>query len=289
MSGGTGSVPLIQVEDLHYTYHAETPQAVTAVDGVTLSIGRGEYLALIGANGSGKSTLAKCLNALLQPTAGRVLVDGLDTREREAVWAVRQRVGMVFQNPDNQLVATVVEEDVAFGPENLGLPSAEIRRRVEEALRIVGMWEYRSHAPHLLSGGQKQRVAIAGMLAMRTACLILDEATAMLDPQGRTEVLGVIERLNREEGVTILHITHAMEEAALARRVVAMAGGRVALDGAAAEVFEHTETLRRLRLEVPPVAALAQSLRAGGVPVRGRPLRPAELVEALALPAARST
>ncbi len=288
MSGGTGSVPLIQVEDLQYTYHAGTPQAVTAVDGVTLSIARGEYLALIGANGSGKSTLAKCLNALLQPGAGRVLVDGLDTREREAVWAVRQRVGMVFQNPDNQLVATVVEEDVAFGPENLGLPSAEIRRRVEEALRTVEMWEYRSHAPHLLSGGQKQRVAIAGMLAMRSACLILDEATAMLDPQGRSEVLGVIERLNRDEGVTILHITHAMEEAALAPRVVAMAAGRVALDGAAAEVFEQTETLHGLRLEVPPIAALAQSLRAGGAPVRGRPLRPAELVEALALPA-RST
>ncbi|HEV8338988.1 MAG TPA: energy-coupling factor transporter ATPase [bacterium] len=288
MSGGTGSVPLIQVEDLHYTYHAGTPQAVTAVDGVTLSIGRGEYLALIGANGSGKSTLAKCLNALLQPTGGRVLVDGLDTRDRDAVWAVRQRVGMVFQNPDNQLVATVVEEDVAFGPENLGVPSAEIRRRVEEALRIVEMWEYRSHEPHLLSGGQKQRVAIAGMLAMRTACLILDEATAMLDPQGRAEVLGVIERLN-DEGVTILHITHAMEEAALAPRVVAMAGGRVALDGAAGEVFEQTEALQEIRLEVPPVAALAQSLRAGGVPVRGRPLRPVDLVEALAVPAARST
>jgi len=289
MSGGTGSVPLIQVEGLHYAYHAGSPQAVTAVDGVTLSIGRGEYLALIGANGSGKSTLAKCLNALLQPTAGRVLVDGLDTREQEAVWAVRQRVGMIFQNPDNQLVATVVEEDVAFGPENLGLPSAEIRRRMEEALRIVEMWEYRTSEPHLLSGGQKQRVAIAGMLAMRPACLILDEATAMLDPQGRLEVLRTIERLNRDEGMTILHITHAMEEAALAPRVVAMAGGRVALDGAAEDVFEQTEALRGMRLEVPPVAALAQSLRAAGVPVRGRPLQPHELVAALALPAARPT
>ncbi len=282
MSGGTGSVPLIQVEDLRYTYHAGTPQAVTALEGITLTVRRGEYLALIGANGSGKSTLAKCLNALLQPTAGRVLVDGLDTRAKDAVWPVRQRVGMVFQNPDNQLVATVVEEDVAFGPENLGLPSAEIRRRVEEALQIVEMWEYRAHEPHLLSGGQKQRVAIAGMLAMRPACLILDEATAMLDPQGRAEVLRTIERLNRDEGITILHITHAMEEAALARRVVALAGGRVALDGATDEVFERAEVLRDLRLDLPAVAALAQGLRAGGLTVRGRPLTPDDLVRALA-------
>lgn len=282
MSGGTGSVPLIQVQDLRYTYHAGTPQAVVAVDGVTLTIERGESLALIGANGSGKSTLAKCLNALLQPTAGRVLVDGLDTRDRDAVWAVRQRVGMVFQNPDNQLVATVVEEDVAFGPENLGLPPAEIRRRVEEALRVVEMWEYRDHEPHLLSGGQKQRVAIAGMLAMRPACLILDEATAMLDPQGRAEVLRTAARLNREDGITIVHITHAMEEAALARRVVALAAGRVVLDGPAGEVFERADVLRDLRLDLPPVAALAQGLRAGGLAVRGRPLTPDDLVEALA-------
>jgi len=287
MPGGTGSVPLIQVEDLRYTYHAGTPQAVTAVDGITLTVRRGEYLALIGANGSGKSTLAKCLNALHQPTGGRVLVDGLDTRDRDAVWAVRQRVGMVFQNPDNQLVATVVEEDVAFGPENLGLPSAEIRRRVEEALRIVEMWEYRSHEPHRLSGGQKQRVAIAGMLAMRPACLILDEATVMLDPQGRAEVLRTIERLNRDEGITILHITHAMEEAALAPRVVAMASGRVVLDGPTGEVFEQAATLRDLRLELPPMVALAQSLRAGGLPLPGRPLTPDDLVEALAGIAAR--
>lgn len=282
MSGGTGSLPLIQVDDLHYTYHAGTPQAVTAVDGVTLTVQRGEYLALIGANGSGKSTLAKCLNALLQPTGGRVLVDGMDTRERDAVWGVRQRVGMVFQNPDNQLVATVVEEDVAFGPENLGLPSAEIRRRVEEALRTVEMWEYRSHEPHMLSGGQKQRVAIAGMLAMRPACLILDEATAMLDPQGRGEVLRTIERLNGEEGITILHITHAMEEAALAPRVVAMGDGRVVLDGPTGEVFDQAEALRDLRLDLPPIAALARSLRAAGMPVRGRPLTPEALVAALA-------
>jgi len=245
-------------------------------------------VALVGANGSGKSTLAKCLNALLVPTAGRVLVDGLDTRDPHAVWQVRQRVGMVFQNPDNQLVATVVEEDVAFGPENLGLPPAEIRRRVEEALRIVGMWDYRRHAPHLLSGGQKQRVAIAGMLAMRPSCLILDEATAMLDPQGRAEVLQTVDRLTREEGITVVHITHAMEEAAVARRIVVLAGGRVALQGTPAEVFDQPEVLRRLRLTLPPVAVLGRQLRAAGLPLRGSVTTVDQLVDALtALAAAR--
>jgi len=245
-------------------------------------------VALVGANGSGKSTLAKCLNALLVPTGGRVLVDGLDTRDPHAVWQVRQRVGMVFQNPDNQLVATVVEEDVAFGPENLGLPPAEIRRRVEEALRIVGMWDYRLHAPHLLSGGQKQRVAIAGMLAMRPSCLILDEATAMLDPQGRAEVLQTVDRLTREEGITVVHITHAMEEAALARRIVVLAGGRVALQGTPAEVFDQPEVLRRLRLTLPPVAVLGRQLRAAGLPLRGSVTTVDQLVDALtALAAAR--
>lgn len=245
-------------------------------------------MALVGANGSGKSTLAKCLNALLVPTAGRVLVDGLDTRDPHAVWQVRQRVGMVFQNPDNQLVATVVEEDVAFGPENLGLPPAEIRRRVEEALRIVGMWDYRRHAPHLLSGGQKQRVAIAGMLAMRPSCLILDEATAMLDPQGRAEVLQTVDRLTREEGITVVHITHAMEEAAVARRIVVLAGGRVALQGTPAEVFDQPEVLRRLRLTLPPVAVLGRQLRAAGLPLRGSVTTVDQLVDALtALAAAR--
>ncbi len=245
-------------------------------------------MALVGANGSGKSTLAKCLNALLLPTGGRVLVDGLDTRDPHSVWQVRQRVGMVFQNPDNQLVATVVEEDVAFGPENLGLPPAEIRRRVEEALRIVGMWEYRRHAPHLLSGGQKQRVAIAGMLAMRPSCLILDEATAMLDPQGRAEVLQTVARLTREEGIAVVHITHAMEEAALARRIVVLAGGRVVLQGTPAEVFEQPAALRRLRLTLPPVVVLGRQLRAAGLPLRGSPTTVDQLVDALtALAAAR--
>jgi len=208
-------------------------------------------------------------------------VDGLDTRDQHTVWQVRQRVGMVFQNPDNQLVATVVEEDVAFGPENLGLPPAEIRRRVEEALRVVEMGEYRHHAPHLLSGGQKQRVAIAGILAMRPMCLILDEATAMLDPQGRAEVLQTVARLNREEDITIVHITHAMEEAALARRIIALAAGRIVLEGPPAEVFEQPEALRRLRLALPPVAALVRGLRAAGLPLRGHPLTVDQLVDAL--------
>ncbi len=261
---------------------------MVALDGVSLSVEKGEYVAVVGANGSGKSTLAKCLNALLIPTRGQVLVDNLDTKDPTAVWGIRQRVGMVFQNPDNQLVATVVEEDVAFGPENLGLPPAEIRRRVEEALRVVDMWDYRDHAPHLLSGGQKQRVAIAGILAMRPACLILDEATAMLDPLGRTEVLGTIARLNREEGITILHITHAMEEAALARRIVALADGRVVLDGPPAEIFARPDALLRLRLTLPPVPALAQELRAAGLPLSGAALTVDDLVDALSgLAAAR--
>jgi len=243
----------------------------------------------VGANGSGKSTLAKCLNGLLLPTAGRVVVDGLDTADPATIWAVRQRVGMVFQNPDNQLVATVVEEDVAFGPENLGLPSAEIRQRVADALRVVGMWEYRRHEPHLLSGGQKQRVAIAGILAMRPRCLILDEATAMLDPQGRLEVLDTVARLNRDEGITIVHITHAMEEAVLARRVIALAGGRLVLDETPASAFARPDRLRDLRLALPPVAALVHALRTSGLPVPGQPLTVAELVSALdAIGAARA-
>lgn len=273
--------PLIQISDLRYTYNARTPQAVAAVDGITLTLDHGEYVAIVGANGSGKSTLAKCLNALLQPTGGQVLVDGLDTRDPASVWAIRQRVGMVFQNPDNQLVATVVEEDLAFGPENLGLPPAEILRRVDEALRVVEMLPYRHHAPHLLSGGQKQRVAIAGILAMRPACIILDEATAMLDPQGRAEVLRTIARLNQDEGITIVHITHAMDEAALTRRVVVLDAGRVVLDGPPEAIFDQPQTLRGYRLGVPPVAALSSGLRAAGLTLTGHPLTVDELVDAL--------
>jgi energy-coupling factor transport system ATP-binding protein len=278
---------LVQVDSLRYVYNPGTPQARVALDGITLDIARGEYLAVVGPNGSGKSTLAKCLNALLRPTDGQVLVDGLDTRDQERAWNIRQRVGMVFQNPDNQIVATVVEEDVAFGPENLGLPAEEIRRRVQEALRVVDMWEYRQHAPHLLSGGQKQRVAIAGVLAMRPACLILDEATTMLDREGRVEVLNTVARLNHEEAITIVHITHAMDEAVLARRVLVLGAGRLVLEGSPAEVFARREELRALRLVEPPIVRLAEELRKAGMPISASVLTVDALAESIVSVAAR--
>ncbi|MDQ7820857.1 MAG: energy-coupling factor transporter ATPase [Armatimonadota bacterium] len=273
--------PLIEVRNLRHVYHPRGPHPVVALDGVSLTIERGELVAIVGGNGSGKSTLAKHLNALLLPTEGEVWVDGLDTRDRSHLWEIRRRVGMVFQNPDNQLVATVVEEDVAFGPENLGLPPDEIAARVEEALRIVEMTEYRRHQPHLLSGGQKQRVAIAGVLAMRPACLVLDEATTMLDPQGQREVLQTITRLN-QEGVTVIHITHVMEEAARCRRVIVLADGRVVMDGPPADVFARAEELAALRLVLPPVAALADRLRRDGLPLPPGVLDADELADALA-------
>lgn len=280
--------PLIEIRDLRHVYHAGTPDAVVALDGITLTIQRGEFVAVVGGNGSGKSTLAKHLNALLLPTAGEVWVDGLDSRDPDVAWEIRQRVGMVFQNPDNQLVATVVEEDVAFGPENLGLPPEEIRRRVDEALATVEMSAFRRHEPHLLSGGQKQRVAIAGILAMRPQCLVLDEATTMLDPQGQREVLETITRLN-QGGVTVIHITHAMDEAARCQRVIALAGGRVALDGPPAEVFARVDALEELRLVLPPVPALAQQLRRDGLPLPAGILDADQLVDGIAaLAAARA-
>lgn len=254
---------------------------MVALDGVSLTIERGEFVAIVGGNGSGKSTLAKHLNALLLPTEGEVRVDGLDTRDRAAVWNIRQRVGMVFQNPDNQLVATVVEEDVAFGPENLGVPSSEIAARVEAALAAVDMLAYRRHAPHLLSGGQKQRVAIAGILAMRPQCLVLDEATTMLDPQGRREVLDAIQRLNAA-GVTVIHITHTMDEAALARRVVALDGGRIGLDGSPARVFARAGELERMGLTLPLIPALARRLRQDGLPLADDILSADQFVDAVA-------
>lgn len=272
--------PLIEIRNLRHVYHAGTPDAVVALDGITLAIERGEFVAIVGGNGSGKSTLAKHFNALLQPTEGEVWVDGLDTRDRSKVWDIRQRVGMVFQNPDNQLVATVVEEDVAFGPENLGLPPDQIVWRVEEALRTVEMVEYRKHAPHLLSGGQKQRVAIAGILAMRPQCLVLDEATTMLDPQGQREVMDTVTRLN-QEGVTVIHITHAMEEVVQCHRIIALHGGRVALDGPPVEVFERVDELERIRLVLPPIPALAHHLRRDGLPVPAQILSAEQLADAV--------
>ncbi len=272
---------LIRVRGLSHTYEPGAGEPVPALRGVDLDVHRGECIALIGGNGSGKSTLAKHLNALLLPTAGEVIVDGLDTRDRDAVWAVRQRVGMIFEHPDDQLIAAVVEEDVAFGCENLGLPPTEIRSRVDEALRTVGLEALRRRPPHLLSGGQKQRVAIAGVLAMRPRCLVLDEATSMLDPAGQREVMETVLRL-RDEGLALVLITHSMEEAALADRVVVLAGGTVALSGTPSDVFARDDVLRRLRLEAPPIVALARGLAAAGVPLPPGLLTAPQLADAVA-------
>ena len=242
---------------------------IPALDNVNISIAEGEYVAVLGHNGSGKSTFAKLLNLILTPTVGKIFIDGQDVTaadfSEDDVFEIRKKIGMVFQNPDNQLVATVVEEDVAFGPENLGLSREEIRRRVTESLCLVDMQEYTHHAPHKLSGGQKQRVAIAGIIAMKPKVIIFDESTAMLDPLGRREVVGIMERLNREEGITIINITHYMEEAARADRVIVINDGRVALDGTAREVFSRTEELHRMGLESPQGVELIAELRAAGI------------------------
>ena len=255
----------IQVCDLHYTYpDAESEREHIVFDGLNLSIEAGSFVAVLGHNGCGKSTLAKHFNAILLPAGGSVTVYGMDTKDEELLLAIRQAVGMVFQNPDNQIVSNVVEEDVAFAPENLGVPSDEIRRRVDAALKTVGMYEYRAHAPQLLSGGQKQRVAIAGVLAMKPKCIVLDEPTAMLDPQGRREVIETVERLNREEGMTVVLITHHMDEATHAGRVVAMNDGKIVADGTPAEVFSQVELLRSVGLSVPETTELLYALRADG-------------------------
>ena len=255
----------IQVCDLHYTYpDAESEREHIVFDGLNLSIEAGSFVAVLGHNGCGKSTLAKHFNAILLPAGGSVTVYGMDTKDEELLLAIRQAVGMVFQNPDNQIVSNVVEEDVAFAPENLGVPSEEIQRRVDAALKTVGMYEYRAHAPQLLSGGQKQRVAIAGVLAMKPKCIVLDEPTAMLDPQGRREVIETVERLNREEGMTVVLITHHMDKATHAGRVVAMNDGKIVADGTPAEVFSQVELLRSVGLSVPETTELLYALRADG-------------------------
>ena len=257
---------MLQTENLTYSYPAgeENEQPTLALDGVTLAIERGSFTVILGHNGSGKSTLAKTFNAVLLPSGGRVYVDGMDTVDEKLLLEIRRRVGMVFQNPDNQIVANVVEEDVAFAPENLGVPTEEIRRRVDDALRTVGMKKFAKHAPHLLSGGQKQRIAIAGVLAMRPQCIVLDEATAMLDPIGRSEVISTIERLNRDEGITVVLITHHMNEAEHADRVIVMNEGRVAMDGAPREVFAQVEKLKSIGLTVPDTVELLYELRGAG-------------------------
>ena len=256
---------MIQTESLRFAYPADEGQkAVYALRGVDLTIEKGSFVVVLGHNGSGKSTLAKTFNAVLLPAGGKVWVEGMDTLDQELLLAIRQRVGMVFQNPDNQIVANVVEEDVAFAPENLGMPTEEIRRRVDAALRAVGMDEFVTHAPHLLSGGQKQRVAIAGVIAMEPACVVLDEATAMLDPIGRREVLAAVHRLNREKGITVILITHHMNEAEGADRVLVMNDGRVDLDGTPQEVFSQVNRLRHLGLTVPDTVDLLYRLRQRG-------------------------
>ncbi len=258
---------IIKTEELRFTYVEEGAVNPLVLDGVSLDIEPGSFVAVLGHNGSGKSTLAKHLNAILLPSGGKVYVDGIDTRDEARLLDIRRTVGMVFQNPDNQIVANVVEEDVAFAPENLGVPPEEIRRRVDDALKTVGMYEYREHAPHLLSGGQKQRVAIAGVLAMAPRCIVLDEPTAMLDPIGRAEVMNTIKSLNRTAGVTVVLITHHMDEAAQADRLVVMAKGRVVADGAPREVFQRVEELKAVGLTVPETTELLWQLRQAGVDV----------------------
>ncbi len=256
---------IIEVKDVEFRYEGAEEEAVA---GVSLRVERGEFVAVLGRNGSGKSTLAKLLNALNIPQKGEIWIDGVAAHEEANSLEVRKKCGMVFQNPDNQIVATVVEEDCAFGLENLGVPPEEIRRRVDEALRVVGMRDYAEAAPHMLSGGQKQRVAIAGVLAMRPKIIVFDESTAMLDPSGRREVFSVAEELNRRDGITIVWITHFMDEALRAGRVLVMDAGTVALEGAPRDVFQKTEEIRKMGLDVPPMAQLAAQLRADGVPLR---------------------
>ena len=276
------SQSIIKTQQLRFSYAADEGSVPPVVlDGVDLEIAEGSFVAVLGHNGSGKSTLAKHMNAILLPTGGKVYVSGIDTADEDALLDIRRTVGMVFQNPDNQIVANVVEEDVAFAPENLGVPSEEIRRRVDEALRQVGMYEYREHAPHLLSGGQKQRVAIAGVIAMRPRCIVLDEPTAMLDPIGRSEVMKTIRALNRTSGVTVVLITHHMDEAAIADRLVVMAKGSIVSDGPPPQLFRQVEALKSVGLTVPETTELLWQLRQAGVDVPLDALSDEECAQAL--------
>ena len=264
--------------DVYYQYAVSSDLALKDIN---LKINRGEFVAIIGPNGSGKSTLAKLFNGLFVPTQGDVFVAGFNTKNQEDIWEIRRRAGMVFQNPDNQIVATIVEEDVAFGPENLGIPPEEIRRRVKEALEIVELTEYADKAPHLLSGGQKQRVAIAGIIAMKPDCIILDEPTAMLDPVGRKEVISTVKRLNKEEGKTVVLITHFMEEAVQADRILVMEKGKIVMEGKPNEIFSQVDRLKKIGLDVPQVTELAYKLSKDGIPIRKDILSVEEMVDCL--------
>ena len=257
---------MIKSENLKFQYKRENQETI-ALDGLSINIPRGSFTVIIGHNGSGKSTFAKLANGILLPSGGTIYVGGMDTRDEEKIWDIRKTAGMVFQNPDNQIVATLVEEDVAFGPENLGIPSKEIRERVDAALNSVGMYDHRRKPPHLLSGGQKQRIAIAGILAMKPECIILDEPTAMLDPAGRKEVVDTIKRLNKEEAMTIVHITHYMDEAVDADNVIVMEQGQMLLEGTPAQVFSNVEALQKMGLDVPQVTLLAHELRKSGLDI----------------------
>lgn len=273
--------PFIKTENLHHVYTLEGGEEIAALRDIDLTVERGEFIALIGPNGSGKSTLARHLNALLLPTEGQVWVDSLLTSDPGNLWEVRRKVGMVFQNPVNQLVASTVEEDIAFGPENWALPTDEIRRRVDEALNIVGLSDHRTRPPEMLSGGQKQLVALAGVLALRPECIVFDEPTSMLDPVGRQKVLSTIKRLNAEEGLTVILITQSMEEAALARRILVMHEGRIAMDGPPQEIFGRGDRLRVLGLGLPSTVEIAQRLRSQGTALPHGLLTVEELAEAI--------
>lgn len=277
---------MIEIKNITYRYDAETDSqspspSAPAVDGLSLTINDGETVCIVGHNGSGKSTVAKHINGLLLPTEGDVIVDGMNTRDESTLLEIRKRVGMVFQNPDNQIVTTVVEEDVGFGPENLGVPSEAIWERVDEALELVGMTEYRKSAPHMLSGGQKQRIAIAGMLAMHPKMLVLDEATAMLDPAGRKEVLSIVRRLNKERGMTVVMITQYMEEASECDRIAVMSGGKLFMQGTPSEVFARGDELRSIGLDVPAAVRVCERLRAGGLDIPRLPVTVEEAAETI--------
>lgn len=273
---------MIKSEDLVFKYvNAEEQTEKVAINHVSMEVKKGEFLVILGHNGSGKSTMAKHMNALLLPSGGKMYVDGLDTSDIENLWEVRRRAGMVFQNPDNQLVATIVEEDVAFGPENLGIDPKEIRERVDDSLKAVGMYEYRKHAPHLLSGGQKQRIAIAGILAMRPKCIVLDEPTAMLDPSGRNEVMKTIKEVNKKFGITIILITHYMDEAAQADRIIVMDKGEKVMEGVPREIFSQVKKIKSIGLDVPQVTELAYELQKEGVDISTEILNIDEMVNAL--------
>ena len=283
---GTDMEEMLRSEKLEFTYTIEeedgtVAEAMYALQGVDISVQKGEFVVILGHNGSGKSTFARHINALLEPSGGTLWIQGMNTKEEDKVWLIRQKAGMIFQNPDNQMIASVVEEDVAFGPENLGMQPERIRASVKEALEAVGMVEYRKSAPTSLSGGQKQRIAIAGVLAMKPECIVLDEPTAMLDPKGRREVMKTLWKLNKEDKMTVIHITHYMEEAVNADRIIVMENGKVALEGTPREVFAEVEMLKNIGLDVPQMTELSYRLRKNGLDIPADILTTEEMVEAL--------